>query len=198
MKSLNTKQNRIVLKEKKLKRNNGLAKLIGIILGDGCLTNLPRTESLRIVCNAEQRAYINHIAMLMKNVFNKNPSVYKRKRENATNITLYECALSERLNLPCGNKINNRISIPEWIKKSKKYSIKCLKGLFETDGSFYEDKNNYTNVIEFKNHCKNLLYDTHQMLKSLDYHPQFGKNYIRLAKREEVFAFKQLISFREY
>jgi len=34
-----------------IKRSGDLAELIGIILGDGNLTNLPRTEQLRVVCN---------------------------------------------------------------------------------------------------------------------------------------------------
>jgi hypothetical protein len=186
------------VRDKKLKKSNHLAELIGIILGDGSLTNLPRTESLRIVCNSEQRGYINHVVTLIERVLNKKPVVYKRKNQKATNITLYRCNLSKQLNLPCGNKIKNKVTIQEWIKRDKIYSIDCLKGLFETDGCFCEDKSNYTRVIEFKNNCRSLLQDVYQILKGLGYHPQFGKNYIRLARKEESLEFRILIDFRKY
>lgn len=186
------------IKEKKLKRSNELAELIGIILGDGCLTNLPRTEALRIVCNSEQQDYINHIVTLIQKIFDKRPTVYKRSGQKATNITLYRCNLSERLGIPCGNKIKNQVTIPKWIKENRNYSTNCLKGLFETDGSYYEDESNYTCVIEFKNNCRSLLQNVHHILKNFGYHPQFGKNYIRLARRREVFGFKSLINFRNY
>lgn len=39
------------IREKRLKRSSNLAELMGIILGDGNLVNLPRTEGLRVVCN---------------------------------------------------------------------------------------------------------------------------------------------------
>jgi len=134
----------------------------------------------------------------MEKIFDKRPTVHKRKNQKATNITLYRCNLSGRLNIPCGNKIRNKVTIPEWIKYSEICSINCLKGLFETDGCFCEDKSNYTCVIEFKNNCKSLLRDTYQMLKNLGYHPQLGKNYVRLARKKEVFKFKDLITFRSY
>jgi hypothetical protein len=32
----------------------------------------------------------------------------------------------------------------------------------------------------------------------LSYHPQFGKNYVRLARKDEVYNFADLIQFRRY
>lgn len=185
-------------RKEKLTRNNNLAELIGIILGDGCLSSLPRTESLRVVCNSEQQGYIAHIAALIQKTFNQQPVVRKRKNQKATDIVLYRCNLSRSLNIPCGNKIKNEVAIPSWIKRDKIYSIDCLKGLFETDGCFHEDRDNYTQIIEFKNNCKNLLQGVYQILKDLGYHPQFGKNYIRLARKEEALELKILIDFRKY
>ena len=186
------------IREKKLKRSSTLAELIGIILGDGSLTSFPRTQALRVVCHSEQQNYINHVVTLIQKILNKRPTVRKRKDQKAADIVLYRCDLSKKLSIPCGNKIKNKLRIPEWIKRSKIYSVNCLKGLFETDGCFCEDKSNYTCVIEFKNNCRSLLQDVYQILKGLGYHPQFGKNYTRLARREEVIKFKDLITFRNY
>lgn len=179
-------------------KNGTLAELIGIILGDGNLYKHSRTDSLRIICNSQDKFYIQHIVKLIKSIFKKEPSAIKRKNENTVAISLYQCAIIRRLNLPAGNKITNNVGIPSWISLDKKYMIQCLKGLFETDGCFQEDKNNYTQYIELKNNCKKLREDVYKILLKLGFTPQFGKNYVRLAKRNEVYKFKDLIDFRNY
>jgi len=80
----------------------------------------------------------------------------------------------------------------------KNYILKCLKGLFETDGCFHEDRENYTRIIEFKNNCKRLREDVYNSLIRFGFKPQSGFNYIRLAKKNEVYKFKQAIDFRNY
>lgn len=190
------KQKRI--QYKKFIRDENLAELIGIVLGDGSLEKFPRTERLHIVCNSEQKDYILHIADLIKRKFKKTPRIFNRKIEKATDIYIYQCRISDRLGLPTGNKIENNVGIPLWIKANRNFGITCLKGLFETDGCFVEDKDNYTQIIEFKNNCRRLKEDVYFLLKELGYHPQFGKKYIRLARREEVYNFENLINFRDY
>lgn len=183
---------------KKLIRDVRLAELIGVILGDGNLYKHPRTENLRIICDSKDTIYVKHIAKLIKRIFNKRPSIIKRKNENAVVVSLYQCKICERLNLPCGNKIKNNVRIPPWIHRDRKFIVRCLKGLFETDGCFQEDKSNYAQYIEFKNNCKQLRRDVYNILTKIGFNPQFGSNYIRLAKRNETFNFKKLIDFRNY
>lgn len=189
-------ENRIRLES--LEKNCDLAELIGIILGDGNLSKYSRTEGLRVVCHSEKKKYMKHIAGLVEKVFKQRPKILKRKKEQATDIVFYKCGLSEALKLPCGNKINNGVSIPFWIKRDENYSISCLKGLFETDGTFCEDKENYTCVIEFKNSCKNLLQDVYEILKKMNYNPQLSRKYVRLARKKEVKEFRRIIDFRNY
>lgn len=181
-----------------LKKDRRLAELIGTALGDGTLEKFPRTERLRIICNSKEKEYILHIADMLRDRFKKLPHIFKRKKKNAIDIYIYQCEISKRLGLPTGDKIENNVGIPSWIKYNKKFAISCLKGLFETDGCFVEDEDNYTQIMEFKNNCRRLREDVYSMLCRLGYHPQFGKNYIRLARRIEVYSFKELISFRNY
>lgn len=183
---------------KELSRDENLAELIGIILGDGNLQKHPRTENLRITCDSNDTGYIRHISDVVTRVFGKSPTMRKRKNKNAVSIDLYQCKISERLNLPCGDKIRNNVSIPSWISLKEKYMVKCLKGLFETDGCFQEDKLNYAQYVEFKNNCVRLREDVYNALLRLRFNPQFGRNYIRLAKRNEVYKFKELIDFRNH
>lgn len=191
------KQKRI-LYTRKFIRNKNLAELIGIILGDGNLYRHKRTEQLRVVCNSNEKGFIQHTAGLIRIIFLKNPTILKRKGQNATNITLYQCKICKRLGLPAGDKIKNNVGIPLWIKTNRKFGINCLKGLFETDGCFVEDEDNYTQIIEFKNNCKRLREDVYNILLNLGFNPQLGQNYVRLARKGEVYKFKDLIDFRNY
>jgi hypothetical protein len=183
---------------KKLIKDVRLAELIGIILGDGNLYKHPRTENVRIICDSKDAIYVKHIVNLIKKVFNKRPSVIKRRNKNAVVVSLYQCTICERLNLPFGNKIKNNVQIPSCLHKDRKFIIRCLKGLFETDGCFQEDRFNYAQYIEFKNNCKRLRKDVYNALLRLGFNPQFGQNYIRLARRNEVYRLKDLVDFRNY
>lgn len=187
-----------IIQYKELIRNSNLAELVGIILGDGNLYKHARTENLRIICNSKYTIYTRHIISLIRKVFYKMPSLSKRRNKNAVNINLYQGNISQRLGIPTGDKIRHNVGIPSWIFLKKKYMIRCLKGLFETDGCFQEDKDNYAQYIEFKNNCKKLLKNVYNILLKLGFHPQFGKNYIRLARKNEVYSFKKLINFRNY
>lgn len=182
----------------KLTKDEELAELIGIILGDGNLYKCARTDNLRVICGLKDTNYIQHIASLIEKTFVKKPVITKRKNENAAVISIYQCNICDRLNLPAGNKIRNNVGIPAWIASKKRYMVKCLKGLFETDGCFVEDEDNYTQIIEFKNNCKKLREDVYNILVNLGYGPQLGRNYVRLAKKGEVYKFKEVIDFRNY
>jgi hypothetical protein len=174
------------------------AELVGITLGDGNIFKFPRTERLVIACNSKDTKYIEHIKNLIKKVLKKEPQAQKSKNSNCVHIKLYQCRLSKRLRMPSGNKIQNSVVIPEEIYRNRNLLIRCLKGLFETDGCFIIDKKNYTRVIEFKNMSRTLLKGAYLGLKGLSYHPQFGKNYVRLARKDEVYNFADLIQFRRY
>jgi len=192
------REKRPVTRYKELLKDGNLSELIGIILGDGNLNEHPRTENLRITCNSNDAGYIEHISSLITKVFYKHPSIRKRKDENAVSVDLYQCKISERLNLPCGNKIKNNVGVPHWVFLNKDYMRRCLKGLFETDGCFHEDIKNYTRCMEFKNNCARLRKDAYNILLKLGFNPQLGTNYVRLARRNEVYRFKELIDFRNY
>lgn len=163
---------------------------MGIILGDGNLYKHSRTENLRVICNSKDTMYIQHIVNLITGIFLETPSVIKRKNGNATVVCLYQCKISKRLGVPCGNKIKNNVGIPRWVILDNDYMCRCLKGLFETDGCFCEDIKNYTCCIEFKNNCARLRKDTYNILLKLGFNPQLGTNYVRLARKTKFTGLK--------
>jgi len=81
-----------------------------------------------------------------------------------------------KLEVGFGPKIKQNISIPPWIKNNKKYSIECLRGLFETDGSIYLDRKykmaNFTTAI-FR-----LAKDVFSIIKKLGFKPHLYIVYI--------------------
>lgn len=174
------------------------AELYGAILGDGCIERYARTERLIISFNSKEVEHIAHIKQIMEGIFKKEPKLRHRKDSQCIDVYIYQKYLSERLNFPTGVKFRHILTIPDWIKQSKLYSIRCLKGLFEADGSWVIDKKNNTNVIALTSVSQSLLKDTYDVLVELGFHPNLYQRTVRLARRAETEKFAKLINFRQY
>lgn len=103
--------------------------------------------------------------------------------------------IDKALGLKVGDKIKNKVKIPNWILEKKKFLVRCLKGLFETDGNYSENKKFYVQFIEFENRCPELRLSVYKALKSLGYNPQLGNRYVRLARGKEVIDFVKRIKY---
>jgi len=181
-----------------LKKSGNLAELIGVILGDGYLGKNPRTENLAILSNSNNPGFITRYSQLIQKVFNKEPSIYRRKDSNCTKIAIYQKDLSRRLNIFVGKRTNHKIRIPQWILKNRRYLIRYLRGLYEAEGSFCVHKPTYTYKFLFSNRNQSLLDNVYQVLKILGFHPHVSKYKIQISKKEEVYKIKDLIKFRKY
>ncbi len=179
-------------------KDETLAELYGTILGDGFIERHPRTERLIISFNAEEIAHIDRIKGILTHIFGKTPSLRCRNDSNCTDLSLYEKHIAKRLSLPLGKKAHHELRIPSWIWEKKDYLLACLKGLFESDGCWTIDKNNYTSVISFRNNQQHLLDDVYNALIRLGYNPQRRKLDVRLARKAEVSSFIEKIQFRMY
>jgi len=73
----------------------------------------------------------------------------------------------EKNGFKAGNKIVNQISILYWIKRDNEFLAVCLRGLFDTDGSFYKLTNQNSYQINFKNYNLRLLKDVRNALLKL-------------------------------
>lgn len=120
-----------------LEHSEKLAELVGIIMGDGSITN----NQLRIYLDRKvDKNYSLFISNLIKEIFNECPSVITRKSRGTIEITLSGVMIIkslEKIGLRRGNKIFNNISFPSWILKKKAYKTACIRGLFDTDGGLY-------------------------------------------------------------
>ncbi|MCD6568869.1 hypothetical protein J7K70_01840, partial [bacterium] len=85
-----------------LQKSGDLAELIGVILGDGYIGKFPRTEVLAIFSNSNNLGFVRRYSKLIKKVFNKKPSIYRRKDSNCIKISIYQKDLSKRLGISAG------------------------------------------------------------------------------------------------
>lgn len=177
------------------KPSKELSELIGVALGDGNIFQFDRCQRLTISCNGSYKHYIKHICYLVRSIFKKEPSVIKRSKENCIDVCLYMQDIDKALGLPAGNKIKNSVAIPEWIFRKKEYIVKCIKGLFETDGHYGLSKKFYVEYMQFCNKSQSLKESVFTALVFLGYSPQLGENYVRLAKKEQVHRFVKEIDF---
>ncbi|MBU1085842.1 MAG: hypothetical protein ABIJ43_02545 [Candidatus Beckwithbacteria bacterium] len=189
---------KIISNHPPLTRSSDLAYLIGLVLGDGNIYKHPRVEKLTITLGTDKPNLIKYSVPIIKNVFNKNPTIYKQKNSNCVHIYLYQKQISSRLGVLSGNRRHAKNYIPKWIWRSKKYLIACLRGLYEAEGSLCIHKPTYTYNFTFNNLNPCLLKEVTKALLSFNLHPEIRTYAIRLRRKKEVKYFKKLISFRKY
>ena len=169
-----------------------LAELVGILTGDGGIRDYQVIVTLNKETDKEYTFYVNK---LFKNLFHLNSTIREEKDEKTYEIVVSSKNLVEyliKLGLKQGNKIKQQSDIPEWIKRNKKFKTACLRGLIDTDGSFYVDlhkiKNKYyfNPGIDFSTHSLPLFLSVKKILKDLNYHPTGEKEHIRLRRESEI------------
>lgn len=180
------------------KRTEKLAFLIGMVLGDGSIHKFPRAEGLRISLGTDKPKLWKYTAQVVKEVFQKEPYVYKVKRSACMNISLYQKEISKRLGIPQGRRSALKIALPNWISKNKVMLIAYLKGLYEAEGSFNIHKPTSTYKLIFSNRNDTLLKIVESSVRRLGFHPHVSKYKVQVSRKDEVYRLKNLFSFREY
>ena len=127
---------RKIFKRPKITAN--LAEVIGILLGDGTLSNYQIGVALDATVDRE---YAHFVQKLFHSVLGEKPSWSERK--NVIELKLSGAGLVEMLEdlgLRRGNKVTHQVYIPEWIFKKSEYKQACVRGLFDTDGCVFSHK----------------------------------------------------------
>lgn len=93
-------------------------------------------------------------------------------KRNCTDISCYSNKLEGFLGWKAkgGSKYEQKVSVPTWIRTNKKYTIYCLRGLFETDGCIYYDRG--YKMANFVTIIPELACDVVQMIKDLGFQPK--------------------------
>jgi len=176
-----------------------LAELIGILLGDGGITDY----QVKITQNREtDKDYSPYIIRLFKHLFGLDSTVRDDAREKTRDIIVSSVSLVEYLlemGLKNGNKISKQVDIPSWVKTSNKFKKACLRGLIDTDGSFYVDRHKIKNKyyfnpgLIFTAYSSPLFLSVKRIFVSLGYHPTSGKRNLYLRKEDEIMRYFQEI-----
>lgn len=154
-----------------------LAELYGIMLGDGSLTKIKNykvgTYQLRVVGDSrnDKTYLLEYVKPLIEKLFSLKVATFVSKKKNALYLVVTSRKLVEFFEskgFKPGDKIRNLLDIPDWIKNNKEFLRRCLKGLYDTDGSAYKLTNQNSYQILFTNYNPVLLNAVRGSLISLD------------------------------
>ena len=155
-------------------QNIDAAYIVGIAIGDGNLSNPnKRAVRLRVTCDAKYPKLIEHIRGIIEKILPFNKVSLVKRKESCVDISCYSNHLEEILGWKVGTKYSQQVNIPNWISKNKKYTITCLRGLFQTDGSIYKDRE-YT-YVNFTTNILPLAETVAKQVEKLGYKPQLRK-----------------------
>lgn len=92
-----------------------------------------------------------------------------RRAATYCDISCYSNSLEKLLGWRAkgGSKYKQNVRVPDWIRKNTEYTIICLRGLFETDGSIYLDRG--YKMANFVTIIPNLAKDVLKMIKDIGF-----------------------------
>ncbi|MBI2547621.1 MAG: hypothetical protein HYW23_04225 [Candidatus Aenigmarchaeota archaeon] len=127
------------------KLNKNLAEFIGILLGDGSISNTYQYR-VQITLNENEIEYRKHVIKTIRELFNLEPRVFFRKGERAVDIQLFNQKLIDFMINDIG-----LVTAPKWQRAvipstylNTDLEKDILRGYFDTDGSVVLAKNNGT------------------------------------------------------
>jgi intein/homing endonuclease len=188
------------------KKNKELAELWGIMLGDGHLQKIQGYKlgvyGIDIAGHSiDDREYlINFVKPLIERLFNTNSRIYESKRSNCIHVIIDSRKIVdffEENEFKAGNKIVNNVGIPNWIKKNPNLLKGCLRGLFDTDGSFYKLTNQNSYQVNFCNKNQRLLKEVNKGLLELGIGVSkvICNKTMVITKKSEIEKFYKVIGF---
>ena len=169
-----------------------LAEFIGIIIGDGSISKFQVRMTTKAKTDRKHAYFTKSIA---RQLFNIEGTIAEREK-NCIHVTFSSRNLVEFLlknGLKQGDKIKQKIDIPQWIFQRNEYIKGCLRGLFDTDGGIYFHTHTtkgikYRNIgICFTTLSKPLLISAHNMLLKLGINAKTDKRqHIFIYGKEEI------------
>ena len=148
---------------------------MGVALGDGNLSNPNgRAVRLRVTCDKKYPLIIKNIVKNLKIIFPQN-KVSTINKGNAMDISVYSNDLEKILGWKAkdGSKIKQKVGVPSWIKQNNVYRKECLRGLFQTDGSLYDDRG--YKMVNFTSVGFTLIKDVEEMMEEIGFKIQARK-----------------------
>lgn len=179
-------------------QSSQLAELVGIILGDGQISDMQVVVSN----NAErEREYSIFVARLFRDLFAlKAPR--RTRPKNAVEVVVSSVALVEyleTLGVQRGSKVAQQIAVPEWIFEDIEYVRACARGLMDTDGCVFLRRQRYKRreyrylELHFSNHSQPLLAGMEQLLSLLRFTPKRDDRGVTLYRQSEIKRYFEVV-----
>lgn len=162
---------------KKSPKSEKLAEFFGILFGDGHLSNYQVSVTTSSQTDKEHAEYTQK---LIEDLFSIKPYLKVRKNKNVINVVASSKNLVKFLNkngMPIGNKIENNLTAPDWIKNKVIFQKAFIRGLFDTDGCVYLDIHRIKNKtykhlgLTITSYADNLVLDIIDFLKNFGFTP---------------------------
>lgn len=170
-----------------------LSEFIGIVLGDGGLTDSQLSITLNRIADKQ---YISYVRQLIIKLFSYTPTIFERNDSKATVIRVNGVDFIKylnRLGLIIGNKVVNQVDVPDWIKTNSEFSQKCVRGLVDTDGCVFINKYLVNSrwyqykKLAFSNRSKPLLNFVYNTLTNIGLQPiHYQGKQVRLCRYKQV------------
>lgn len=188
---------------KKPRESAKLAEFVGIMLGDGGISNRQLTITLHSVDDIEYGKYVSE---LIKSLFNVPVRIRHKVVSEANDYVVSRIGLVEfcvdKLGLIQGHKIRGSADIPKWIKSSEAFSIACLRGLIDTDGSVFLHK--YLSKgriyqykkLNFSNRSLPLLLSVYESMVNLGLNPKSRGSMICLDGQKDIVRYMKIVGTR--
>lgn len=186
--------------------NEDLAEIFGVLNGDGHLSKINHEISVIGNVNTDE-GYFNYLKKKFENLFGIKFKI--EKFEHYIKLRAYSIDLVNWLNkehgFPKGKKKGN-LKIPKSVLYKSSILSSYLRGLFDTDGTFYTRRDNEP-VIEISSADKRYLRQIKEQLSLIGFKAGIGEHRIFLYNKEEIERFfnklkpsnpKHLNKYREY
>jgi len=176
-----------------------LAEFIGIMLGDGSLLGYGVKVTFNRVTDKKYGIFVQG---LVRRLFGISSNVIIHKSDKSSDVVVYSKMLADYLvemGLKRGNKKINNVDIPLWLKHDSKLGLDCIRGLADTDGSFY----GYNNIIRgnryknfafcFTNRASRLLASFYNILKKEGFSVSGAKDRVYLYKKKDIARYFEVV-----
>ena len=168
-----------------------LSEIFGILNGDGHISKI--NHEVCVVLSYLEQEYFDYIKILFESIFKLKFT--SQKQNTAIKLRCYSKELSSFLediyNFPRGNKLG-RLKIPQQLFNSNKFLMTYIRGLFDTDGSFFIRRKKEP-VIQITSADPIYLKQIKDTLIYLGFNAKLSGTHIHIYNRDHIHKFFKII-----
>ena len=197
-------------------KNGDSAELIGIMSGNGYLSN-NKIETSISLNGEDDPEYLHYVITFLSRLFDINIEDITIDTNNKLSLIrlnrqVYHKIFTD-LGLIPGNKVKNQIDVPTWIFNDRDFIIRCLRGLIDTDGTIQINKLlkifriTFCNaskplVDSFKKMCNILGIQTgsvlHTTIFDTRYNKYYDSYYVNINAKKDLKEFFKIVKPKKF